>query len=110
VLDRIEEQNRQLRTVTAEVLALICELRKGTIDRIMGVSDIELGLSALGGSRSAPDRTAYGGFGCLHRAQAAPASPDGRRLSCGVRAQEQPRWKPPCCFAFKSCDRRLLAL
>ena len=46
-LDRMEEQNRQLRAVTMEVLALAGELRKGSIDRIMEMSDFELGLQAL---------------------------------------------------------------
>ena len=55
-LDRMEEQNRQLRAVTMEVLALAGELRKGTIDRIMGMSDIELGLQALRGNRSSNRR------------------------------------------------------
>lgn len=52
-LDRMEEQNRQLRAVTMEVLALAGELRKGSIDHIMGTSDLELGLQALLGGRSA---------------------------------------------------------
>jgi len=30
---------------------LACELRKGTIERVMGMSDVELGLQALLGSR-----------------------------------------------------------
>ena len=55
-LDRMEEQNRQLRAVTMEVLALAGELRKGSIDRIMGMSDIELGLQALRGNRSSSRR------------------------------------------------------
>ena len=46
-LDRLEEQNRRLRQVTTEVLALAAELRKGTIDRIMAMSDLELGMQAL---------------------------------------------------------------
>ena len=46
-LDRMDGQNQQLRTVTEAVLALAGELRKGTIDRIMGMSDIELGLQSL---------------------------------------------------------------
>jgi hypothetical protein len=51
-LDRMDDQNQQLRTVTEAVLTLAGELRKGTIDRIMGMSDIELGLQTLlrGGS------------------------------------------------------------
>ncbi len=51
-LDRMDDQNQQLRTVTEAVLTLASELRKGTIDRIMGMSDVELGLQALlrGGS------------------------------------------------------------
>jgi hypothetical protein len=52
----MEEQNRQLRAVTMEVLALAGELRKGSIDRIMGMSDIELGLQALRGNRSSSRR------------------------------------------------------
>jgi hypothetical protein len=46
-LDRMEEQNRQLRDATTAVLALSRELRKGTIERVMEKSDIELGLEAL---------------------------------------------------------------
>jgi len=49
-LDRLEEQNRRLRQVTTEVLALAAELRKGTIDRIMAMSDLEIGLQALLGT------------------------------------------------------------
>ena len=49
-LDRLEEQNRRLRQVTTEVLALAAELRKGTIDRIMAMSDLELGMQALLGT------------------------------------------------------------
>ncbi len=33
--------------MTADVLALAQELRKGTIERVLGMSDIELGLHAL---------------------------------------------------------------
>jgi len=51
-LDRLEEQNRRLRQVTKEALALAAELRKGTIDRIMAVSDLELGLQTLVGTLS----------------------------------------------------------
>ena len=46
-LDRISLQNQQLRMVTAEVLALDEELRKGTIERVLGMSDLELGIQAL---------------------------------------------------------------
>jgi len=55
-LDRMEEQNRHLRAATMEVLALAGELRKGSIDRIMEMSDLELGLKALLGGRSAGRR------------------------------------------------------
>src|SRR5271166_1500700 len=55
-LDQMEEQNQQLRAVTMEVLALAGELRKGSIDRIMGMSDLEHGLQALPGSQSAGRR------------------------------------------------------
>jgi len=54
-LDRMEAQNRQLRAATADVLALASELRKGAIERVIGMSDIELGLQALLGSQ-APSR------------------------------------------------------
>ncbi len=50
-LDRMEAQNQQLQALTADVLALARELRKGTIERVMGMSDVELGLQALLGSR-----------------------------------------------------------
>ena len=55
-LDRMEEQNRQLRAVTEDVLALALVLLKGTIDRIMAMSDVEIGLQALLGSRPASRR------------------------------------------------------
>jgi hypothetical protein len=55
-LDRLEEQNHRLREVTTEVLTLATELRKGTIDRIMAMSDLELGLQALLGTLP-PDRS-----------------------------------------------------
>lgn len=55
-LDRMEEQNRQLRAVTEDVLALAFVLRKGTINRIMAMSDVEIGLQALLGSRPASRR------------------------------------------------------
>ena len=49
-LDRMAEQNRQLGGATMNVLALAGELRTGTIDRIMGMSDLKLGLKALLGN------------------------------------------------------------
>jgi hypothetical protein len=51
-LDRMEKQNQQLRDVTTDVLALAAELRKGTIERILGMSDLELGLQTLLGKQS----------------------------------------------------------
>ncbi len=50
-LDRMEAQNGHLRTVTADVLTLARELRQGTIESMMALSDVELGLQALLGSR-----------------------------------------------------------
>ncbi len=47
----MDEQNGRLRAVTAQVLGLACELRKGTIERVLGMSDVELGLQALLSSR-----------------------------------------------------------
>ena len=46
-LDRLDAQNRRLRQLTGAVLALAQELRKGTIERVMAMSDLELGLQAL---------------------------------------------------------------
>jgi hypothetical protein len=40
-------QNQQLREATKAVLDLAGELRKGTIDRVLGMSNLELGLQAL---------------------------------------------------------------
>jgi hypothetical protein len=51
-LDRMEAQNQQLRGVTANVLTLARELRKGTIECVLGMSDLELGLQYLLGRRS----------------------------------------------------------
>jgi hypothetical protein len=51
-LDRMDEQNQQLRGVTAEVLTLASQLRKGTIERVLGMSDLELGLQYLLGRQS----------------------------------------------------------
>jgi hypothetical protein len=50
-LDRLEAQNSCLRQATRDVLDLAAELRRGTIDRIMEHSDLELGLRALLGGR-----------------------------------------------------------
>ncbi len=50
-LDRMETENQQLRRVTADVLALAGELRKGSINRVLSMSDIEIALQTL---RSAP--------------------------------------------------------
>ena len=46
-LDRMEAQNQKLHAATADVLSLASELRKGTIERVMGMSDLELGPQAL---------------------------------------------------------------
>jgi len=51
-LDRMEKQNQQLRGITADVLALASQLRKGTIERVLGMSDLELGLQYLLGRQS----------------------------------------------------------
>jgi hypothetical protein len=55
-LDRMEKQNQQLRGVTADVLTLARELRKGTIERVLGMSDLELGIQAVLANRSAGRR------------------------------------------------------
>jgi hypothetical protein len=46
-LNRMENENQQLRDVTTDVLALAGELRKGTIERVLGMSDLELGLRTV---------------------------------------------------------------
>jgi hypothetical protein len=51
-LDRMDNQNRQLRAVVADVLALAGELRNGAIERILGMSDLELGLQYLLGKQA----------------------------------------------------------
>jgi hypothetical protein len=43
-LGRMDKQNQQLRALTADVLALAGALREGTIERVLGMSDLELGL------------------------------------------------------------------
>jgi hypothetical protein len=48
-LDRMDKQNQQLRALTADILALASELRKGTIERVLGMSELELGLQYLRG-------------------------------------------------------------
>ena len=55
-LDQIEKENRELRAVTANVLALAPELRKGSIDRILEMSDLEIGLQTRLGARSSGRR------------------------------------------------------
>jgi hypothetical protein len=55
-LDRMATQNQRLRDVTADVLTLARELRKGTIERVRGMSDVELGLQSLLGNRPMPKR------------------------------------------------------
>ena len=52
----MEEQNRQLRAVTVDALALARELRKDTIERVLEMSDVELGLQALLGGRATTRR------------------------------------------------------
>jgi hypothetical protein len=43
----LTEPTQQLRGVTADVLTLARELRKGTIERVLGMSDLELGIQAV---------------------------------------------------------------
>ncbi len=51
-LARLEEQNRRLRSLTTDVIAIAQELREGTIDRVMAKSDMELGIAVLLGQSS----------------------------------------------------------
>lgn len=46
-LDQMEAQNGHLRAVTADVLALVQDLHKGTIERVLAMSDVELAFRAL---------------------------------------------------------------
>jgi transposase-like protein len=46
-IDRLETQNSRLRRMNAQVFALVAEIRKGTINRVLGKSDLEFGLEAL---------------------------------------------------------------
>jgi hypothetical protein len=55
-LDRITTQNQRLRDVTADVLALARELRKDTIERVLTMSDVELGLQSILGNLATPKR------------------------------------------------------
>ena len=55
-LDQMATQNQQLRDVTADVLALAGELRKGTIERVLGMTDVELGLQSLLGNQPTKKR------------------------------------------------------
>jgi len=55
-LDRLDKQNQRLRALTADVLALASELREGTIERVLGMSDLELGLRYLLGGQSSNRR------------------------------------------------------
>jgi hypothetical protein len=49
-LDQMDTRNQQLRTVTKAVLELAGELRQGTIERVLGMTDLELGLQTLLGT------------------------------------------------------------
>jgi len=55
-LDRMEAQSQKLRAVTADVLTVAAELRRGTIERVMDMTDLELGLQVLLGSQPSGKR------------------------------------------------------
>jgi hypothetical protein len=44
---RLATEIKRLKPLVTEILTLSAEIRTGTIDRIMGMSDLELGLKAL---------------------------------------------------------------
>jgi hypothetical protein len=46
-IGRLAEEIERLKPLLAEILALSAEIRTGTIDRILEISDAELGLKAL---------------------------------------------------------------
>lgn len=53
-IDRLAEEIERLKPIVAEILALSAEIRTGTIDRIMEMSDAELGLKTLLGQLPRP--------------------------------------------------------
>ncbi len=46
----MDTQNQQLRDITKAVLDLAGDLRKGTINKVLGMSDLELGIQTLLGT------------------------------------------------------------
>jgi hypothetical protein len=46
----MDTQNQQLREITKAVLDLVGELRKGTINKVLGMSDLALGVQTLLGT------------------------------------------------------------
>lgn len=50
-LERLSGQLTRLREVLASILALVDELKQGTIETVLSKSDIELGLEVLSGKR-----------------------------------------------------------
>ena len=46
-VQRLTGQMTQLRQIITDILALADELKKGTIEQVLGKSDVELGLDAL---------------------------------------------------------------
>ena len=53
-IGRLAEEIERLKPIVAEILALSAEIRTGTIDRIMEMSDAEIGLKALLGQLPRP--------------------------------------------------------
>jgi hypothetical protein len=51
-LDRMDNQNQQLRSLAADILARAGELREGTIQRVLGIGDLELCLQYVLGKQS----------------------------------------------------------
>jgi hypothetical protein len=54
-IERLENQTSRLREMNAHILRLAAEIRKGTINRVMEKSDLELGLEALARHRHDDD-------------------------------------------------------
>lgn len=46
-VERLQSQTSRLRQMNGQILALAAEIRKGTINRVMEKSDLELGVEAL---------------------------------------------------------------
>jgi hypothetical protein len=117
-LNRLDEQKRRLRQATSEVLTLGAELRKGTVNRIMAMSDLELGLQAMLGTLpplTSPSTLRAIRYRALLRALDRPRPPVNKAhqevdgLSLPRRGEERPRPRnDPACLQAKGLDNSRL--